>query len=64
MNSGKPIAPVIMDNKKDQDDDEDDTFIVEEDPSLQNFLEVVRFYWSDLDFSFVLCLCYHSFFPE
>ena len=33
-------APVIMDNKKDEDD-EDDTFIVEEDPALQNFLEVV-----------------------
>lgn len=29
-----------MDNKRDEDD-EDDTFIVEEDPALQNFLEVV-----------------------
>ena len=38
--SGKVQAPVIMDNKKDEDD-EDDTFIVEEDPALQNFIDVV-----------------------
>jgi len=38
--SGKPIAPVIMDKKKEEEDEEDDTFVVDEDPSLQNFLDV------------------------
>ena len=36
------MAPVIIDGKK--DDDDDDTFIVEEDPALENFLDVVRLY--------------------
>lgn len=38
---------MIIDGKKGQneDDDEDDTFIVEEDPALQNILEVVGLIW-------------------
>lgn len=41
VNSGKAVPPVIVDNKKNLDDeDEDDTFIVEEDPTLQDMLEV------------------------
>lgn len=47
INSGRDnaVAPVIIEGRKgvkDQDDDDDDdTFIVEEDPSLQNILEMV-----------------------
>lgn len=42
VTSGKPVAPVIIDTRNGvEDDDEDDTFIVEDDPSLQNLLEVV-----------------------
>ena len=41
---GKPVAPVIIDGRKGaaEEDDDDDTFIVEEDPALQNILEMVR----------------------
>ena len=39
------MAPVIIEGRKgakaQEEDDEDDTFIVEEDPSLQNILEMV-----------------------
>jgi len=43
---GKPVAPVIIDGRKGvvEEDDDDDTFIVEEDPALQNILEMVRVY--------------------